>query len=171
MNKEKHMPLTLWLASLFLVIVFMPHAQAKGNPPQHTGDIAVSELNTLADQQFLETNKQHKDIKTTASGLQYRILNPGQGTAPSAQDTVTVDYEGKLVDGTVFDSSYKRGQPATFPVSGVIQGWQEALQLMQSGATWEVFVPAELAYGTQGVPGVIPPNSALIFKIHLIAIQ
>jgi len=119
----------------------------------------------------MEANKHDKNIVTLPSGLQYEILTEGNGKKPSATDIVTVDYEGKLTNGTVFDSSYKRGEPASFPVNGVIKGWQEALPLMKTGSTWMLYIPPELAYGSQGAGGVIGPNETLIFKVHLISIQ
>jgi len=120
---------------------------------------------------FLATNKTKPGVVTTPSGLQYKIVKQGHGPKPSKNAIVTVDYEGKLINGQVFDSSYKRGRPATFPVTGVIQGWQEALQMMHRGATWMVYIPPKLAYGAQGVPGGIGPNETLIFKVHLISIK
>jgi len=119
--------------------------------------------------QFLEENKKKEGVKTLPSGLQYRVVTEGTGNTPKETDKVTTHYRGKLLNGTEFDSSYKRNQPATFPVNGVIQGWQEALQLMKEGGKWELFIPAELAYGQNGRPG-IPPNSVLIFDIELISI-
>lgn len=120
---------------------------------------------------FMAANKERSGVTTTPSGLQYKIITQGAGRKPTANDTVTVEYEGRLLDGKIFDSSYERGQPATFPVNGVIQGWQEALQLMPEGSTWELYIPAKLAYGEQGAGGVIGPNQTLIFKVHLIQIQ
>lgn len=117
---------------------------------------------------FLDANKERPGVVTTASGLQYKIITPGTGPKPTLQDTVTVDYEGRLLDGKIFDSSYERGTPATFPVNAIIAGWQEALQLMPVGSTWEIYIPAKLAYGDQGAQGVIGPNETLIFKVHLI---
>ena len=99
------------------------------------------------------------------------VINQGSGEKPKATDTVDVHYEGSLIDGTVFDSSIKRGEPATFPVNGVIQGWQEALQLMEVGTKWQVFIPSELAYGEQGAGGAIGPNETLIFEMELLAIK
>jgi len=118
---------------------------------------------------FLEENKKKEGVKTLPSGLQYRVVTEGTGNTPKATDKVTTHYRGKLLNGTEFDSSYKRNQPATFAVDGVIQGWQEALQLMKEGGKWELFIPAELAYGQSGRPG-IPPNSVLVFDIELISI-
>ncbi len=107
---------------------------------------------------------------TLPSGLQYKVLKEGTGPKPKPGDTVTVNYEGKLIDGTVFDSSYKRGEPATFPVTGVIPGWTEALQLMKEGAKWELFIPPSLAYGERGAGPVIGPNSTLIFTVELLKV-
>jgi FKBP-type peptidyl-prolyl cis-trans isomerase FklB len=131
----------------------------------------VSAKNLLAGQQFLAKNAKETGVVTLPSGLQYKIITPGTGDMPTANDTVTVNYEGKLIDGTVFDSSYKRGQPATFKVGQVIKGWQEALKLMKPGATWMLYIPAELAYGPQGSMGAIGPNETLIFKVDLISVK
>lgn len=120
---------------------------------------------------FLDANKERSGVVTTATGLQYKIITPGTGVKPTVADTVTVDYEGRLLDGKVFDSSYERGKPATFPVNAVIPGWQEALKLMPVGSTWEIYIPAALAYGEEGAQGVIGPNETLIFKVHLISVQ
>jgi FKBP-type peptidyl-prolyl cis-trans isomerase len=105
------------------------------------------------------------------SGLQYKILTDGKGQSPKATDTVTVNYKGTLIDGVEFDSSYKRGQPATFAVNGVIPGWTEALQLMKEGSKWQLFVPSNLAYGERGAGGTIGPNAVLIFEVELISIK
>ena len=120
---------------------------------------------------FLEENKKNKGITTLESGLQYEIITAGTGAIPTVNDQVKTHYRGTLIDGTVFDSSYDRGEPITFPVSGVIKGWTEALLLMKEGAKWKLFIPAELAYGQNGAGGVIPPNAALIFDIELISIE
>jgi FKBP-type peptidyl-prolyl cis-trans isomerase FklB len=120
---------------------------------------------------FLEANKTKPGVKTTASGLQYKVIKQGTGKTPSATQTVTVNYKGTLIDGTEFDSSYKRGEPATFPVNGVIKGWTEALQLMPIGSKWELYIPPDLAYGPSGAGGVIPPNATLIFEVELISIK
>jgi FKBP-type peptidyl-prolyl cis-trans isomerase len=116
---------------------------------------------------FLAANKDKAGVAVTGSGLQYKILSTGSGPKPSATDSVTVHYKGTLLDGTEFDSSYKRGQPATFGVSGVIKGWTEALQLMNAGSKWELYIPPDLAYGEQGRPN-IPPNSLLVFEVELL---
>jgi FKBP-type peptidyl-prolyl cis-trans isomerase FklB len=120
---------------------------------------------------FLDANKERPGVVTTPSGLQYKMITAGNGPKPTLDDVVTVDYEGRLLDGKIFDSSYERGTPATFPLKGVIKGWQEALQLMPTGSTWEIYIPSKLAYGEQGAQGVIGPNETLIFKVHLIKVQ
>lgn len=121
---------------------------------------------------FLAENKKKEGVKTLPSGLQYKVIKAGTGKKPKLTDTVTVNYRGTLIDGTEFDSSYKRGQPATFQVNGVIPGWTEALQLMEQGAKWQLFIPSNLAYGERGAPGgAIGPNATLIFEIELISIQ
>lgn len=129
-----------------------------------------SEKNLKEGETYLSNNKSVKGIITLASGLQYKILTEGKGAKPKATDTVTVNYEGTLIGGKVFDSSYKRGQPVSFPVNGVIKGWTEALQLMPEGSTWMLYVPANLAYGTQSPSPAIGPNSTLIFKVNLVSI-
>jgi FKBP-type peptidyl-prolyl cis-trans isomerase FklB len=120
---------------------------------------------------FLAENKAKDGVKTLPSGLQYKIITEGTGKTPQATDTVTVNYRGTLVDGSEFDSSYKRGQPATFPVRGVIKGWTEALQLMKEGAKWQLFIPPDLAYGERGAGNVIGPNATLIFDVELISVK
>jgi FKBP-type peptidyl-prolyl cis-trans isomerase FklB len=120
---------------------------------------------------FLENNKKNENIKVTASGLQYKVLKAGTGKSPVASDNVTVHYTGKLIDGTVFDSSVERGEPATFGVGQVIPGWTEALQLMHVGDKWELYIPSDLAYGERGAGGQIPPHATLIFEVELIKIN
>jgi len=120
---------------------------------------------------FLAANKKKKGVITTKSGLQYQILKAGTGRSPTAADTVKTHYHGTLIDGTVFDSSVKRGKPAKFPVNGVIKGWTEALQLMKVGAKWKLFIPSDLAYGMRGSPPDIAPNSVLVFEIELLVIE
>ena len=120
---------------------------------------------------FLTGNKKKEGVKTTASGLQYKVIKEGKGKMPKPADTVTVHYRGTLIDGTEFDSSYGRGEPASFQVSGVIRGWTEALQLMAVGSKWQLFIPASLAYGERGAGQEIGPNSVLIFDVELIAIK
>lgn len=119
---------------------------------------------------YLAKNKSEPGVQTLPDGLQYLVLTNGTGATPSANDTVSVNSKGTLLDGTEFDSSYKRGQPASFPVGGVIHGWTEALEKMAVGSKWKLFIPAELAYGEQGRPG-IPPNSTLIFEVELLSTQ
>lgn len=118
---------------------------------------------------FLAENAKREGVTTLASGLQYEVLNAGEGATPGVHDHVRTHYHGTLIDGTVFDSSYQRGQPAEFPVGGVIAGWTEALQLMGVGSKWRLYVPSELAYGAQGV-GSIPPHSVLVFDVELLAV-
>jgi len=130
---------------------------------------AEGEKNKKAGDAFLAENKKKKGVKTLPSGLQYTVISKGSGTSPGATDKVTVNYRGTLIDGTEFDSSYKRNEPATFPVNGVIKGWTEALQLMKEGSKWKLFIPSNIAYGESGRPG-IPPNSTLIFEVELIKV-
>lgn len=127
--------------------------------------------NAAAGQKFLADNKTKEGVKTTASGLQYKVVKEGSGAMPKTTDTVTVNYRGTLIDGTEFDSSYKRNEPITFPVTGVIPGWTEALQLMKIGSKYQIFIPANLAYGAQGAGQVIGANSVLIFDVELLGIQ
>jgi len=131
----------------------------------------LGEKNKKEGESFLAQNKTKEGVKTLPSGLQYKVIKAGTGKKPKATDTVTTQYRGTLTDGTEFDSSYSRGQPATFPVNGVIPGWTEALQLMEEGAKWQVFVPSNLAYGERGAGPKIGPNATLIFEIELISVQ
>ncbi len=119
---------------------------------------------------FLEENAKRSEITVTESGLQYEVLATGEGEKPTAESTVRVDYHGTLINGTVFDSSYERGQPAEFPVGGVIKGWTEALQMMPEGTKWRIYVPHELAYGERGAGAAIAPFSTLVFDVELHAI-
>jgi len=127
--------------------------------------------NVEESKKFLAENQKKEGIKTLPSGLQYKVLTEGTGKTPKETDNVTVNYKGTLIDGTEFDSSYKRGQPATFQVNGVIKGWTEALQLMKEGSKWQLFIPPELGYGERGAGSQIPPNSTLIFEVELISVQ
>jgi FKBP-type peptidyl-prolyl cis-trans isomerase FklB len=120
---------------------------------------------------FLKANSTKEGVITLPSGLQYKILKEGNGAKPSAADEVTTHYHGTLIDGTVFDSSVQRGQPATFPVNGVIKGWVEALQLMPAGSKWQLYVPSDLAYGSRGASEQIGPHTTLIFDVELISIN
>lgn len=128
------------------------------------------QINKLAGEEFLTINKNKPGIVTLPSGLQYQIIKKGEGKIPAATDTVKVHYEGTLIDGHVFDSSIKRGTPATFGITQVIKGWTEALQLMPVGSKWKLFIPSELAYGEQGAGNAIEPNSTLIFEVELLDI-
>jgi FKBP-type peptidyl-prolyl cis-trans isomerase FklB len=130
-----------------------------------------AETNLKAGQEFLAANKKKKDVVTLPSGLQYKIIKSAKGDKPTASDSVVAHYRGTLIDGKEFDSSIKRGEPATFPVNGVIPGWQQALPLMPVGSKWQVFIPAELAYGAHGSGGSIGPNETLIFEIELLKIE
>lgn len=123
--------------------------------------------------EFLTENSQREDIITTASGLQYEVIDDGQanGMVPGATDMVTVHYTGTFTDGAEFDSTHSRGEPAIFPVNGVIAGWTEGLQLMKKGSIYKFYIPGDLAYGKQGIAGVIPPNATLIFEVELIDVR
>jgi len=127
--------------------------------------------NKAAGEAFLAENAKQEGVVVTESGLQYKIIEPGQGDSPGPADVATVHYRGTLIDGTQFDSSYDRGQPASFPVGGVIPGWTEALQLMKPGAKWQLVIPAELAYGERGAGQDIGPNSTLLFDVELISVE
>ncbi|WP_198265324.1 FKBP-type peptidyl-prolyl cis-trans isomerase [sulfur-oxidizing endosymbiont of Gigantopelta aegis] len=132
---------------------------------------ASSGKNIKAGKDFLAANKSKDGVITLKSGLQYKVIKSGSGASPKATDKVTTHYRGTLIDGTEFDSSYSRNQPATFSVNGVIPGWVEALQLMKAGDKWQLFIPANLAYGDRSVGSVITPNSTLIFDIELLKIN
>jgi FKBP-type peptidyl-prolyl cis-trans isomerase FklB len=131
----------------------------------------LAEKNKQAGDAFLAENKKKEGVVTLPDGLQYKILKAGEGKKPTAEDTVVCQYRGTLIDGKEFDSSYKRNQPATFPVARVIKGWSEALQLMPVGSKWQLFIPADLAYGERGAGAEIPPNATLIFEVELVSIQ
>jgi FKBP-type peptidyl-prolyl cis-trans isomerase FklB len=131
----------------------------------------VANKNKKEGEAFLAENKKKEGVKTLPSGLQYKVIREGTGKKPKLADAVTAHYRGTLIDGTEFDSSYKRGQPASFAVSGVIPGWTEALQLMGEGAKWQLFVPSNLAYGERGAGAVIGPGATLIFEVELISVQ
>jgi len=131
----------------------------------------MGEKNKKEGEAFLAANKKKEGVITLPSGFQYKAIKEGTGKTPKATDTVTVNYRGTLIDGTEFDSSYKRGQPATFRVNGVIAGWTEALQLMKEGSKWELFIPANLAYGERGAGAAIGPNAVLIFEVELISVK
>jgi FKBP-type peptidyl-prolyl cis-trans isomerase FklB len=131
----------------------------------------ASDKNKQEGDAFLAANKGKDGVTTLPSGLQYKILKEGDGKKPTASDTVVCNYRGTLIDGTEFDSSAKHGGPATFPVSGVIKGWTEALQLMPVGSKWQLFIPSDLAYGERGAGGEIGPGATLIFEVELVSIQ
>lgn len=131
----------------------------------------LAETNKKEGDEFLAANKIKQGVVTLPSGLQYKILQEGTGPKPAADDTVTVNYRGTLVNGTEFDSSFKRGQPASFPVGGIIKGWNEGLQLMPAGSKWQLFIPPDLAYGPRGAGPTIGPNSTLVFEIELLSVQ
>jgi FKBP-type peptidyl-prolyl cis-trans isomerase len=130
-----------------------------------------ADKNKAEGEKFLAENGKKEGVKTLPSGLQYKEITAGTGKSPKATDTVTTHYKGTLIDGTEFDSSYKRGEPATFPVSGVIPGWTEALQLMKEGSKWQLFLPSALAYGERGAGRDIGPNATLVFEVELISVK
>ncbi|WP_201587201.1 FKBP-type peptidyl-prolyl cis-trans isomerase [Psychrobacter jeotgali] len=131
---------------------------------------SAAEENKAEGEAFLAENAKKEGVKVTDSGLQYKVLTPGTGKSPKATDVVVVNYEGKLIDGTIFDSSYERGEPIEFPLNQVIAGWTEGLQLMQEGAKYELYIPSDIAYGEVGVEG-IEPNSTLIFTVELLEVK
>jgi len=146
--------------------------QAEQRTKLEQGAKVAGDKNRQEGEAFLEMNKKQPGVVTLPSGLQYKILVAGKGKTPKLSSTVTTQYSGKLLDGTEFDSSYKRGEAATFPCSGVIKGWTEALQLMKEGSKWELYIPPDLAYGPAGAGGgTIPPNATLIFQIELISVK
>lgn len=143
--------------------------EAQANAQQK--EKAAAEANMKEGETFLAANKTKPGVVTLPSGLQYKIETQGTGPKPAASDTVVCNYRGTFINGTEFDSSYKRGQPATFPVTGVIKGWTEALQMMPVGSKWQLFIPSDLAYGERGAGGVIGPNSTLVFEVELLSIK
>lgn len=172
----------LLLATLLTVPVSTMAEPSKGkaetpiNPSQQNSTQSIAEKNLMESQQYLEKNKQKPGVKTLPSGLQYEIVKEGKtkeegGKTPGPSDLATVHYKGTLIDGTEFDSSYSRGEPATFPVNAVIPGWTEALQLMTTGAKWILTIPPNLAYGAEGAGHKIGPNATLIFEVELLGVQ
>lgn len=151
-------------ASLIAAPVYATAATTAPAADQATKNQQVGEA-------FLEKNKTKSGVTALPDGLQYKVIKAGQGEQPKADDVVTVNYAGRLINGKEFDSSYKRGEPATFPVNGVIPGWVEALQMMKVGSIWELYIPASLAYGEQGAPPSIGPNETLIFKVELLGVK
>lgn len=148
----------------------MEALQAQQSSKELAQNTQVSQENEAKGQAFLAANAKKPGIKTTASGLQYEVIQAGNGPRPKASDSVKVHYEGKLIDGTVFDSSIARGEPITFPLNGVIPGWTEGVQLMPVGSKYRFYIPSKLAYGETGA-GTIPPNSTLIFDVELLGIE
>ncbi len=167
MNKGKLITV-LTLSAMGLGLLSTAYAEDSSSMQEPT---QLSSSQKSAGELFLEKNKAKPGVITLPDGLQYKILKEGQGERPADTDMVTVNYVGTLIDGTEFDSSYKRGQPATFPVNGVIPGWTEALKLMKVGSTWKLYIPAALAYGEQGAPPAIGPNQTLIFKVQLLSVH
>jgi len=145
-------------------------AQARAQAAQQQQIEAIAEANLKSGEEFLAANAKKEGVTVTASGLQYRVLTAGSGDAPQATDTVRVHYEGRLISGDVFDSSYQRGEPVSFPLNGVIPGWSEGVQLMTPGAKYEFTIPSALAYGPSGT-GPIPPNSVLVFDVELLEVN
>lgn len=145
-------------------------AHAPANDEKATDIMSEREAFKAENLAYLEENKQKEGIQITESGLQYRVIESGEGDSPSADHYVTVHYAGRLIDGSEFDSSYKRGEPATFPAGRLIPGWTEALQLMKEGDKWELTIPAEIGYGEGGAGGVIPGNATLVFDVELIEV-
>jgi FKBP-type peptidyl-prolyl cis-trans isomerase len=150
----------LFLAAFVLSFMVSMNAQAE----------SLMEINDRAGKAFLEKNAQLEGVKTTASGLQYKVIKEGSGKRPGPRDVVTVNYEGRHLNGEVFDSSYKRNKPLEFPLNRVIKGWTEGLQLMQEGAKYQLYIPANLAYGTTGAGQAIGPEETLIFDVELIKV-
>jgi len=149
----------------------MRELQAEVRKKQEEQRQQLGAANKEAGEKFLAANKIKEGVVTLPSGLQYKVLTEGTGAKPAATDTVVCNYRGTLLDGTEFDSSYKRGQPASFPVRGVIKGWTEALQLMPVGSKWQLVIPSDLAYGERGPGNGIGPNATLIFEVELVSIQ
>jgi len=145
-----------------LIMAAAPLAAAADNP---------AEKNQKEGAAFLAANAKKAGVKSTPSGLQYLVIKEGAGKKPTAADAVTVHYRGTLINGSEFDSSYKRNQPATFPLNQVIKGWTEGVQLMKEGGKYRFFIPSELAYGSRGAGGLIGPNATLIFEVELISVQ
>lgn len=147
----------------FVLLLSSTFAFAQGEP--------LSQKNQTLGRNFLKKNQTQPDVHTLPSGLQYKIVEEGKGNSPGPTDFVTVNYRGTFIDGTEFDSSYARNEPATFAVNAVIQGWSEAIQLMKPNAKWTLYIPENLAYGEQGAGHVIGPNSTLIFDVELLSVQ
>jgi len=149
----------------------MQNFQRAMEDKKQAAQMEAGKKNIEAGEKFLEENGKKEGVVTTESGLQYKVISEGSGKKPAATDTVETHYEGKTLEGKIFDSSYKRGQTATFPLNGVIKGWTEALQLMAEGSKYELYIPHELAYGPSGSGGTIEPYSTLIFTVELVAVK
>lgn len=166
---NKYIIIALIMLVVILVAVFGAFKFKQNNAAQSAQ--LPGERKVMIGEEFLEKNKKAEGVVTLPSGLQYKIIKAGTGPKPSATDTVKAHYSGKLVDGTEFDSSYKRGRPESFPLNAVIPGWTEGLQLMSVGSKWELYIPANLAYGEAGMPPVIGPNQVLLFTVELLEIK
>lgn len=153
------------------VVATMQALQARKMEEQQQAMAKAADDNKASSEAFLNKNKARKEVTTTASGLQYEVIKKGKGDKPGETDTVNVHYHGTLPDGTVFDSSVERGEPISFAVNGVIKGWTEALQLMQVGDKWKLYIPADLAYGGRGAGPAIGPNQALVFDVELLGVE
>lgn len=156
---------------IILGLVLRGHGTETTQPTPSSATVAPVTETTQAQSATTSMDNSGAQTVTTSSGLMYKVLREGSGPKPKATDTVEVNYEGRLTDGTVFDSSYKRGEPISFPLNGVIKGWTEGLQLMSVGSKYEFTIPANLAYGAQGIPGTIPPNATLVFDVELLSIK
>jgi FKBP-type peptidyl-prolyl cis-trans isomerase FklB len=171
MNRGSWLLARLGAIVLPALLVLSGCEEETGKPVAVQTGVSQPQLNKKKGEDFLAENAKKPGVKTTDSGLQYLVLKEGTGKKPELNDTVVCHYHGTLIDGTVFDSSVDRGQPASFPVSGVIHGWTEVLQLMKEGSKYRVFIPSQLAYGAHGAPPKIGPNEALIFEIELLEVK
>ena len=175
-RSDRNRPL-LFFVVLAMLVVFggywyqQRHATTIEETPTHAETDSLKAKNLAAGEAFLAAKAQETGVQTLGAGLLYKVLKSGNGTSPTATSTVKVNYEGRLIDGTIFDSSYRRGELAEFPVSGVVPGWQVALKAMKPGDVWEVYVPHYMAYGEAGSGRNIPPCSALVFKIELLEVK
>ncbi len=167
--------LFVFFAALAVVVVaagsYWQYRHTEEIPALTTSEDSLVAKNREAGEAFLAQKSKESGVQTLGGGLLYKVLKSGSGQSPTASSTVVVDYEGRLIDGTVFDSSYRRGESAEFPVNGVIQGWQIALKAMKPGDEWELYIPAYLAYGENGSGSNIPPASALVFKVALHSVK
>lgn len=174
-QKPARRGLFVFFAALAVVVVaagsYWQYRHTEEIPASTTSEDSLVAKNREAGEAFLAQKAKESGVQTLGGGLLYKVLKSGSGQSPTASSTVVVDYEGRLIDGTVFDSSYRRGEPTEFPVNGVIQGWQIALKAMKPGDEWEVYIPAYLAYGDNGSGNNIPPASTLIFKVALRSVK